>query len=1035
VHPDLEDPLKSLPRRDVNEMQKQLKCRLIPLVFLVFACSVVSLFAKDHSFKTWNTESGLPQNSIQAIAQTRDGYIWIATRDGLARFDGIRFKIFQNANTPELPGNRLWHLFVDYAGRLWIFGESGDRLGLYENGSFRSFTKGVEFDFEGVPEYWSEERSTVFTSGGTDFVYGDGAFMRRPASRGPRKIGVDPGGTIWIDDGAALYSIRGRTVETHPSDSANPLSLGQTVPVNPYVLYPDLVPNLGRNVSRGHVRLGSAYWFCHLIDGQRFLVRFNDGKLDVSPVKTAPDIVQIASDGSGKLWIADINTGLILLRPSALAEPNLEGLQVERIGTANGLASDAVTAIFVDRDNNLWFGGPKGLQLLKADPVIKVISKKDGLPSDNIYAVIEDMDGSIVFGAWNHWLVRYRNGTVETHDLTFVTALDFDRQGRLLVGNNTEVRIRDGSQFNIPELEGFERDASGVNEVGEISFVSEDRSGTLWIGGSQGLVTHANGIVKRFKTSDGLPSENAVAFLETRSGQIFIGTTSGLARFDGERFSALTQAGGLPGVFVRTLYEDGEGTIWIGTYDKGLYRFKNGEFKNVSSEHGLFSNGVFCILEDDEGWFWMNSNQGIYRVPKSELNDLADGRLSTVTSSSYGPEDGLLNVEGNGGKQPAGLRSSDGRLWFPTAGGLAVIDPKRVHRDERRPDVLLEEVKIDQKYALPQNGKLELLPDQRALEINYTGISFSAPDRLQFKYRLEVLEDAWTEAGTRRTAYFSHLPYGEYTFRVIAANRDGVWNNEGAALSIVINRPFYRTNWFYVLAVFLVAGIAGLIYYSRMSQLQKIASAREAYARELIEAQERERSRIAMELHDSLGQSLVVIRNRALLGISKGKDDGAMLEQLQEISDASATALQETREIAHTLHPYQIEALGLTTALHSLIDKYANSSEIEFKVDIDEQIIDVQHDMAIAIYRIAQEWLTNVAKHSSADKISVALHSEGTKLALGITDNGVGFDPQTVKKGLGLKGIEERARMIGGDLDIESNPGSGSSLKLIVELT
>jgi two-component system NarL family sensor kinase len=189
-----------------------------------------------------------------------------------------------------------------------------------------------------------------------------------------------------------------------------------------------------------------------------------------------------------------------------------------------------------------------------------------------------------------------------------------------------------------------------------------------------------------------------------------------------------------------------------------------------------------------------------------------------------------------------------------------------------------------------------------------------------------------------------------------------------------------------------------------------------------------------MELHDSLGQSLVVIRNRALLGISKGKDDGAMLEQLQEISDASATALQETREIAHTLHPYQIEALGLTTALHSLIDKFANSSEIEFKVDIDAKPIDIPHDLSIAVYRIAQEWLTNIVKHSSADKVSVVLHLDGTKLALDITDNGVGFDPQTVTKGLGLKGIEERARMIGGLLNIFSTPGAGAGIKLVVDL-
>src|SRR5688500_3675699 len=197
--------------------------RIFLLAAYLFTLTCVCSAAEELRFKTWNTENGLPQNSIQAIAQTKDGYIWIATRDGLARFDGIRFKVFQKANTPQLPGNRLWHIFVDDAGRLWIFGEGGDQLGLYENGSFKAFTKGVEYDFEGVPEYWSEEASTVFAFGGTDFVYSDGAFTRRPASRGPRKIGVGSDGTTWIDDGAgaAVYSIRGRTVEMHPSNSPN----------------------------------------------------------------------------------------------------------------------------------------------------------------------------------------------------------------------------------------------------------------------------------------------------------------------------------------------------------------------------------------------------------------------------------------------------------------------------------------------------------------------------------------------------------------------------------------------------------------------------------------------------------------------------------------------------------------------------------------------------------------------------------------------------------------------------------------------
>jgi signal transduction histidine kinase len=429
----------------------------------------------------------------------------------------------------------------------------------------------------------------------------------------------------------------------------------------------------------------------------------------------------------------------------------------------------------------------------------------------------------------------------------------------------------------------------------------------------------------------------------------------------------------------------------------------------------------------------MNSNQGIYRVRRNDLNDLADGVIASVTSASYGPEDGLLNVEGNGGKQPAGLKASDGRLWFPTAGGMAVIDPKSVHREERAPGVVIEEIKVDQReLANPKDGVV-MAPGQTALEINYTGISFNNAPTLRFRYRLEGLEETWTEAGTRRAAYFSYLPYGEYTFRVLAGNRDGVWNEQGAALKVVVQRPFHRTYSFYALVSLMIAGVAGSIFYSRISQLRRIAEAREAYARELLESQERERSRLAMELHDSLGQSLVVIRNRALLGISKKNDDHSMLEQLQEISDASASALQETREIAHTLHPYQIEALGLTIALHSLLDKIEGSSNINFVTRIDQTPPDIQPDVAIAVYRVAQEWLTNILKHSSADEVSFSLSTEGSKLTLTIVDNGVGFDLQRVKKGLGLKGIAERSRMVGGTLNIRSGQGHGADLRLAVD--
>jgi len=1000
------------------------------LAMLLGALSLDICPQTQSRFKTWNTENGLPQNSVQAIAQTPEGYIWIATRDGLARFDGIRFKIFQKSNTPELPTNRLWDLFADDYGRLWVFPEASPQLVVYENGAFRALTKGVDYEFDGLADVWNDNGATIFTSGGKDFVYRDGSFTTRPAAVRKREFGVDEAGTVWIDDDRTYYSVKDGVVTSHPREQDNPLVLGKTGAAPPFVSFkiqPTATYKIGQ---RAYARTGNTFWFFQTIDGKRSFVRLRDGKLDVAQLGGPEtfDTTTIVTDRSGNLWLGHLESGLLRVDATSLDVADIRDLKTSFVMPEHGLE------LYKDHENNLWIGGYDGLQFLKDDPVIDVISKQNGLPTNNVYAVAEDADHSIWFGVWGDHLARYWNGEINLFNLPLVTAITHDTSGRLLVGGIGHIWAKDGEQFHDIDIASFGTGPTGVLPIREISFISTDHAGDLWIGGTDGLLRDRDGTTKRYTIADGLPSETLVAFLETREGAIWVGTTSGLARLDGDRFTSFRKADGLGGEFVRSLYEDREGTLWIGTYDSGVIRYKDGAFRTIAKKDGLYSDGVFCILEDDDGWFWMNSNQGIYRVRRQDLNDFADGRISTITSAGYGPEDGLLNVEGNGGKQPAGLRSSDGRLWFPTAGGLAVIDPTKVHRDERAPDVLIEEIKIDQKETPESDGEIVLEPNQSALEINYTGISFKNAERLRFRYKLEGLDEAWTEAGTRRTAYFSHLPYGEYGFHVIAANRDGVWNDQGATMRVVVSRPFHRTNWFYALVALLVASFVGLIYYARVSQLRSIADARELYARQLLESQERERSRLAMELHDSLGQSLVVIRNRALLGISKKQDDSSMLEQLQEISDASAAALQETREIAHTLHPYQIEALGLSTALHSLVDKFENSSQIEFAVEIDENSSDIPHDIAIAVYRIAQEWLTNVVKHSAASEVSVSLKYDLDKLALMVSDNGVGFDTQSVVKGLGLQGIEERARMIGASLDIVSNPGSGAALKLLVDL-
>lgn len=1004
------------PRRPSSLLSLAAGCLLLAATF--FALFAAADGAADVKFKAWNTENGLPQNSVISIAQTHDGYIWLATFDGLARFDGVRFKIFRKHDTPELPTNRISKLFVDDHGRLWILTEDATQIVVYEGGVFKSFLKGSDFDTVDMTEPWLLTDDMVLRNGDVEYVYENGAFTSRPGS--PRKLPrvfLSEDLVVWIDMGDHYVTGRDGSLAKVSKETNLPEKLiaASSVEIGDALWFPlpDRKPptiDQGGDVWTGPDRLSS-------------LARLRGGVIESFPLQIS-DVPIMKVDRNQNLWIGDTGSfGLRRVEADIVANPSRDNFKFEKV------AADYLTVrdIFKDREGNLWVGLETGLQLLRDLAAVKVFTRADGLPSENVYSVFQDNSSNIWFGAWPQDLVLSTNGKFSAERFPLVSSILVDRNSRQWVANSVMwYRDKGGPWQKFDDTYEYLRSS-------EINVIAEDTSGNLWFGGPKRSITRWDGeTLKPFTTGDGIPSDSVTAFLQTRDGTIWVGTINGIARFDGDRFITVANVDGTAPAYVRSLYEDSDGTLWIGTYDAGIARFKNGEIVQITTEHGLFSNGVFCILEDDEGWFWVNSNQGIYRVRRSDLNDLADGVTQSITSASYGPEDGLLNVEGNGGKQPAGLKASDGRLWFPTAGGMAVVDPKSVHREERPPAVVIEEIKVDQKEISNPTDGIVMEPGQTALEINYTGISFNNAPTLRFRYRLEGLEDKWTDVGTRRTAYFSHLPYGEYTFRVLAGNRDGVWNEQGAALQLVVERPFNRTYWFYALVALFIAGVVALIFYSRVSQLRRIAEAREVYARQLLESQERERSRLAMELHDSLGQSLVVIRNRALLGISKKNDDRSMLEQLQEISDASASALQETREIAHTLHPYQIEALGLTTALHSLTDKIEGSSNIRFLTRIDETPPDIPHDVAMAVYRIAQEWLTNVLKHSSATEASVSLHRDGSKLTLTITDNGVGFDPQRVTKGLGLKGIAERSRMVGATLSIESGQGTGTELRLVV---
>jgi signal transduction histidine kinase len=517
---------------------------------------------------------------------------------------------------------------------------------------------------------------------------------------------------------------------------------------------------------------------------------------------------------------------------------------------------------------------------------------------------------------------------------------------------------------------------------------------------------------------------------EDRQGALWLGGVSGMSRFKDGVFTNYTTEQGLSNNYVRDIYEDADGTLWVGTYGGGLNRFKDGRFTHITTREGLFDNIVSRILEDENGNFWMSCNRGIYRASRKELNDLAEGRVKAINSVSYGVADGMKSNETNGGGQPAGWKDLEGKLWFPTVKGVVRIDPDNFNR--LPPPVVIEQVLVD-KTAADSHQSIRLRPGQSDLEIHYTGLSLTAPEKVRFRYRLEGYDRDWVDARERRVAYYTNISPGTYAFRVMAANNDGVWSTQDATIQVVVVPPFWRTWWFISLSVFAIAAIAFLLYRRRIGQLERAHAAQEAFSRRLIESQENERKRIAAELHDSLGQELLIIKNRAALGLKLLEDADRTREQIEQIAGTASQAIAGVRQIAYNLRPYHLDEIGLTQSLEELVERISGSCPVSFAARIDYIDDLCPKDSAINLYRIVQEGINNVVKHSGATEAKLLISRSPREVEVLIEDDGQGFNPAgdaARRPGFGLTGLAERARILGGTLSVDSAPGRGTVLKL-----
>ncbi|MEI9978492.1 MAG: two-component regulator propeller domain-containing protein [Edaphobacter sp.] len=922
----------------------------------------------------------------------------MATLDGIARFDGVRFKVFNSSNTPEIETNRFSMMVKGEPGDLWLYGEGGIITRLH-NGKFS--TLGMK---EGVTP---------------NIVYG---------------ITTDNHGHVWILRGQSILewneeSGRFKTV-TDDGIQYRPLNWD-----------------------------GTGFW------GMRAqkLFCFHYGELSTYDVPVSlpmEEVKKVAVGGIGDVWLAGQNgrvarlfEGKWQISSQAIQRSFMDSenrhwktsidTHLDRtiyIPTVSGEKGIRYNGFVEDDERNVWIGS-EGQGLFRIQPeIIHMYTTADGLVSENIYPIIRDRHDEMWVGSWPAGLTRFHNGMLTRYTPKdglpgLVSSLADDDNGNLWVGTHGGLAVLSKGKLQRPEglPSGFP----------VIQAILQARDGEILFGTQTGIDRY---MVQYNKRSLQLEHQLSVhngdvrVIIEGKNGDIWFGGYGGLSLMHHGSLTHWTKKDGLPSNMVRAVYEDPQGVIWVGTYDGGLGRYADGKWTKYSQRNGLFDDGVFQILEDGQENLWMSSNRGIFRVSKRQLEDVAAGRQRSVISVSYGRNDGMLNIECNGGLWPAGAKDKDGHLWFPTQEGVAVVSPEAPSPTGKSPRVVIESIVLDH-VPVDLHKPLTIRPGQGGLEIQYTGLSFARPEQIVFRYMMEGLDKNWEHVGYRRTAYFSHLPPGNYTFRVIAASSDGVWSKEVNSMPIIVLPPFYLTRSFIAtVSVFLILAIFGFWSY-RIRQLRIVQAAQQAFSQQLIASQEGERRRIAAELHDSLGQHLVLIKNYALLLLRNEDAEQTAQERregLAEIRDEVSQAIDETRTISYNLRPFQLDRLGLSTSIEALIDSVSKVTDIIFSTKIDDIDAYFPEDLRINFYRIVQEILNNMVKHSDARHAKVCIERTDKNLVLSISDNGKGFSPNEAgygsgKGGFGLAGIRERALLLGGKVVIQSQPGYGTTT--VIEFT
>jgi ligand-binding sensor domain-containing protein/signal transduction histidine kinase len=962
----------------------------------------------------------LPENLVNSLVQTHDGYLWVGTFGGLARFDGLRFVTFGVHNSDAFANNRIGNLFEDRTGDLWI-GTDSAGLTRFHLGHFTQYTAQEGLRSADVSGAAEDALGNLWFGGdrGLD-LWQKGKFVadecvQQLGNQAVNNIHAGPSGRVWIAAASGLYVIEDGKLTLYR--------------------LPELVGPLGeirdaQEDTTGHL------WVC----GSDFATRFSLPEFARQPAAAEPifrgQVISLCLDSHGDAWFATARHGLYQWREG-------QGTNIDRI---EGVSGDEIRTIYQDREQNIWVGTTTGGLNRVGQRTIEIRSVADKSSDQDTLTVAEDAAKRLWVGTFNGGLFSSAAGRFDRfaqehgpYDSSPIWSLCPARDGSLWVGtwHYGLFRIKDSQ-------------VSTFLPNNPVQSVYEDNDGSLWVGTYGSGLNHFDG--QKFTTygaEEGLDGKYFICVLRTRDGTLWVGSNGwGVYRLVGGKFIGYSKKAGLRSSVVLAIYQDKDGHVWVGTQgDGGLNRWCGDHFVSLTRQSGLPIDAVKEILEDDSGNLWLGSNRGIVRARKSELNDFVDGKTSWIHVAAYGSKDGLSNIECRGATQPSACKTSDGKLWFATHEGLVMIDPSKISSNNQPPSVIIEDVVVDghpiwsfdKTEVRPAPGgrppafDVQLLPSEQACEIRYTSPLLSAPEKVQFKYRMEGLDARWTEAGTQRTAVYKYLPHGKYRFQVVACNENGVWNQTGASVTLDRPPPFWQAGWFMTLAgLATILAISGAVRWMTKRRMQRRL---EELKRQHV--LERERTRIARDIHDDLGASLTKISKLSEMMDHHSEAHGEDRPFARTIAGTANEAIRAIDEIVWAVNPKNDTLDDVANYFVHFAEEFLRPTGISCQLDVPLTLPDlpVSADVRHNLFMAVKEALNNAVKHASPKRIRLGLQLAGNVLTIEVADDGQGVEPEEGRAiGFGLENMRKRLNAIGGEFQLSSQAGRGTNIRMKVPL-